>query len=312
MERAIYRETLQAFTFAAGCVPLSPPASPSAQSSEAHELSVPVDQLREELRVLRIAIDELRDDVVWAARQVLSAGYEVAPSQMPRRPLDPLAPDADYQYRMPASRQPHPSSENSEPSPYCCENPRLTWNGDPEAPGVACESCGYVIAEQGDVIVQRDNHPIDAKSLLQSSDEPSVDITADTEMQTISPPPIAPDSPETLSATTTESPVESPPAAQTATSASDAAPARGKRPPLYMRIYQQPLLTEIVRAVGYEQLAREEVLRRLEPMAEKYGRERTIENARELLARLPGQHDIWALTDDVAPLIAGASGSASP
>jgi hypothetical protein len=35
---------------------------------------------------------------------------------------------------------------------YCCASPQLEWNGDPVAPGIACESCGYVVAELGTLV----------------------------------------------------------------------------------------------------------------------------------------------------------------
>lgn len=50
-------------------------SSPSLSAEELHELTINIRQLQEETRLLRIAIDELRDDVVWAARNCLQAGY---------------------------------------------------------------------------------------------------------------------------------------------------------------------------------------------------------------------------------------------
>lgn len=32
---------------------------------------------------------------------------------------------------------------------YCCDDPRLEWNGDPDHPGVACANCDFVVAEYG-------------------------------------------------------------------------------------------------------------------------------------------------------------------
>lgn len=40
---------------------------------------------------------------------------------------------------------------------YCCDSPRLAWNGDPDAPGITCESCGYIVAELGGVVIYRDD-----------------------------------------------------------------------------------------------------------------------------------------------------------
>lgn len=38
-----------------------------------------------------------------------------------------------------------------ESAEYCCDRPRLSWNGDPDAPSIACENCGYIVAEFGQV-----------------------------------------------------------------------------------------------------------------------------------------------------------------
>jgi hypothetical protein len=44
------------------------------------------------------------------------------------------------------------SSTDAEPEgQYCCSSPKLTWNGDPDTPGVACEHCGFMVAEDGAV-----------------------------------------------------------------------------------------------------------------------------------------------------------------
>jgi hypothetical protein len=105
-----------------------------------------------------MSLDELRDDVVWAARQVLAAGYQVSGSPPPP-PRDPLAPDMPV---IPPRRpeQPpaieHAMDGAAEAGPYCCDRPKLEWNGDPDAPGVACANCGYVFAENGSVAIWRD------------------------------------------------------------------------------------------------------------------------------------------------------------
>lgn len=119
--------------------------------SKESELTVAVTQLSEEARVLRMAVDELRDDVVWAARQVLAAGYEVS-GQPPPRPVDPLAPDADCRpYRGPNA------VESADENLYCCDSPRLAWHGAPDSPGIACTNCGYVVAEEGNILIWRDD-----------------------------------------------------------------------------------------------------------------------------------------------------------
>jgi hypothetical protein len=116
-------------------------------------LKVAVEQLTEEARLIRMSLDELRDDVVWAARQVLAAGDAVAPGQL-RRQYDPLAPDTAAPGSPPLD---HHDSEDSEGVTYCCEAPALRWNGDPDYPGIACENCGYLVAENGSVTIWRDD-----------------------------------------------------------------------------------------------------------------------------------------------------------
>lgn len=62
-------------------------------AGDIQDLAVAVEQLTEETRLLRMSLDELRDDVIWAARQVLATGYQAAGTSPPA-PRDPLAPDA--------------------------------------------------------------------------------------------------------------------------------------------------------------------------------------------------------------------------
>ena len=129
-------------------------ASKASRRGEAKELPVAVVQLSEEVRVLRQAVDELRDDVVWAARQVLAAGYEVS-EQPPPRPVDPLAPDADCQPDRTAVQR----ETVSESPAYCCESPCLLWRGVADAPGIVCGCCGFVVAEEGNIAIWRDDSP---------------------------------------------------------------------------------------------------------------------------------------------------------
>ncbi len=56
-----------------------------------------------------------------------------------------------------------------------------------------------------------------------------------------------------------------------------------KLPPLSVRIYYDPLLTELVRRLGYETLALEAARGRLEPLVEQYGKDRVNAAARAVL-----------------------------
>lgn len=42
--------------------------------------------------------------------------------------------------------------ETREQMRYCCDKPDLRWNGDEDHPGVACESCGFPVAENGQLL----------------------------------------------------------------------------------------------------------------------------------------------------------------
>lgn len=130
-------------------------------AGDIQDLAVAVEQLTEETRLLRQSLDELRDDVVWAARQVLAAGYEVSGTPPPV-PIDPLAPDTTIADVRSPSRRTAPAPELTETAgfgPYCCDRPNLQWNGNPDAPGIGCENCGYLVAEQGSVVMWRNESP---------------------------------------------------------------------------------------------------------------------------------------------------------
>ena len=79
-------------------------------AGDIQDLAIAVEQLTEETRLLRISLDELRDDVVWAARQVLATGYEVTGTPPPA-PRDALAPDADVRSAKTSIATPNDSDE---------------------------------------------------------------------------------------------------------------------------------------------------------------------------------------------------------
>ncbi len=118
--------------------------------------------LRDEMHVLREAVDELREQLEHTLRNA-------APKQdswLPRRaitsfPLDPAA--SDWAARVNAINPygtppvtPNSVAASPESEPYCCPQPRLTWHGDPDAPGISCENCGYIVAEEGNISCWRD------------------------------------------------------------------------------------------------------------------------------------------------------------
>ena len=80
----------------------------------------------------------------------MAAGYVVTGTPPPK-PIDPLAPDADLK-RVTLDQL----NDDTDPEAYCCDRPQLKWNGDPDAPGIACENCGYIAAEFGQIAIWRD------------------------------------------------------------------------------------------------------------------------------------------------------------
>jgi hypothetical protein len=214
----------------------------SSAADRQEALTAVLQELRDQVEVLRMAIDELREEIQCAVRNLFHREREAR--QITSMPCDPCA--ADFASRVnqvdstqrEALRHETATAKQSEGPP-----------GGPPAPS-SVPSSSQTLGEQPT------SEPTASHSQLPSQPD------------------------------TTASHLES-------------TNSKGKRQSLYMRIYQQPLLTEIVRSIGYEQLTRQEVLKRLEPLDEKYGRERTIEAAQELLSALPGRHDIWALTHDV-------------
>jgi hypothetical protein len=200
-------------------------------------------ELRDEVEVLRIAIDELREEIQTAVRNVLHQSRDI--TRLTSMPSDPCTPNFGTQVNQ-------------------------------------------VDAQQREELRR--------EAVAIPTTEPTTTDRASPRVATPSPPPT--NDPARPASAAPPSNHRTPTVTKESSQPVDEFAARGKRQPLYMRIYQQPLLTEIVRAIGYEQLAQGEVWRRLEPLAEKYGRERTLADARELVARLPGQHDLWALTDE--------------
>jgi hypothetical protein len=232
-------------------------------ASESSDLIAAVGELTDEINVLRQALDELRDDVMWTVRNALSPSG--APMQLTSIPLDPTVRDfgarinalrpgdlpaetvpekhkpqtaatepvvtvaeddpeievsdnppptlsvrqfnydpehvpvipyccakpelewagehddpsivcahccetvavlpgnsirrsPDNQTSAPVSTTPLPENKDgdAEELGYCCEEPSLQWPGDPDAPGIACAHCGYLVAEVGQLLIWRD------------------------------------------------------------------------------------------------------------------------------------------------------------
>lgn len=97
---------------------------PPLTAEELHELQINVRQLSEETRLLRIAIDELRDDVVWAARNCLQERFHVGTSATPESEELPPVPTVASRTG-PASIQgtSAPVAAKSEPAPNSPHEP---------------------------------------------------------------------------------------------------------------------------------------------------------------------------------------------
>lgn len=148
--------------------PLPVSSSPKpVGSGDVQDLAIAVEQLTEEARTLSQSIHELRDDIVWAARQILAACEFTGTS--PPRPIDPLAPDADLQ----SSRSSRLSIDETESAKYCCDRPRLSRSGDPDAPGIACKNCGYVVGGFGSDVISREE--IDAEPGVTEAPHPNAE-----------------------------------------------------------------------------------------------------------------------------------------
>ena len=158
-------------------------ATRSRPGSESEDSIVAaLDRMTEEVRVLRQVVDELREEIQWAARNVVGE----TPPRLPTRritsmPLDPTCDDfaervnaltpADLPPETPATTAPtargvvavpsteaHHTSETTESVnelAYCCDKPDLKWYGVPESPGIECANCQFPVAHDGDIVCWR-------------------------------------------------------------------------------------------------------------------------------------------------------------
>jgi hypothetical protein len=78
-------------------------------------------------------------------------------------------------------------------------------------------------------------------------------------------------------------------------------PRRGSpKQPLYMRIMQRHM-TDIVRAIRYDEVSLDEVHARLAPLMETYGRGKVEEGAKELIEPVPGEEGMYRLAAVASP-----------
>lgn len=139
------------------------------------ELAEAVEVLTAEVRVLRHAVDELREEIQYATRNVFDRPEPPLPHRrIVSMPLDPCAddfgerinaltpadlpPEAEVQEQSSEPAAPQDianATEHAESGTYCCDQPQLAWYGDPDAPGIACAACGFPVAHEGDILCWR-------------------------------------------------------------------------------------------------------------------------------------------------------------
>jgi hypothetical protein len=145
-------------------------ASPDRDTDDAsvERVIVNIDGL-DELSAIREALDGIREDIDWWIKNHRREQW--APIQrITSMPINPLA--ADWSERLneftaadlsgaPAHGRPKPrtpeqaamAEDIDDDRHFCCEQPDLQWTGDPPFPGVACQNCGYTVADCGSVVL---------------------------------------------------------------------------------------------------------------------------------------------------------------
>jgi hypothetical protein len=180
-------------------------ASNEKRAEGESEAAAAVDRLTDNVRVVWQTLDEIRDDLQWALRNVAQAAEVLRPMRVTSMALDPRDPEwgSKLNALRPEDVAPEPAEgtkvtvdaeqfndaldilvrsgkvrvegervtltagdfasamESVDRLVYCCENPALVWDGPPEAPNVLCRSCGYVVAEYGEVVDDREERAAD-------------------------------------------------------------------------------------------------------------------------------------------------------
>lgn len=55
---------------------------------------------------------------------------------------------------------------------YCCTQPQLAWEGDPDAPSIICRACGFVVAEYGNLVDGREEWREEPRTFVAPPDSP--------------------------------------------------------------------------------------------------------------------------------------------
>lgn len=138
--------------------------------ANADGVSVTIDGFAE-LSAIRETLDAIRDDIAWwinnhrddhwlpvqpiASMPLQSLAPGWADTVHPRTAAEP-PPNANATRVAPAttSDAPRSSADGVDlETHFCCEAPELQWTGNPQFPGVACQNCGYIVADCGSVVM---------------------------------------------------------------------------------------------------------------------------------------------------------------
>jgi len=141
----------------------STPAVPDPEMLVA--LTESLDEVRDEVVGLYRVVNEVREDLGWIARNHHRPNDWQVAQPITSMPLDPLA--ADWSARLnrftaadlPSTQQDVEANGNGQASKgdaenvdklrFCCEQPRLQWEGERENATIVCSSCGFVLADDG-------------------------------------------------------------------------------------------------------------------------------------------------------------------
>ncbi len=141
-------------------------------TDDERELAGVVRVLAEEVRVLRQAVDELRETVQHGVRNLIGRPVPATTAEGAPAPLQVDAEQFekavqrlgdDVLERLSKREIVHVEAkalagamEDVEEVVYCCSQPKLTWYGAPDRPGIACENCGFPVAQEGNIVCSHD------------------------------------------------------------------------------------------------------------------------------------------------------------
>lgn len=141
-----------------------------ADDTGTERVIVNIDGLQE-LTAIREALDGIRQDIDWWIKNHRPEHW------LPVQPVTTMPADAvvslpnakgsDVQsavtrHHAPDTVPPQPTIKTAtapnedldDDTHFCCHAPDLQWTGNAHFPGVACQTCGYIVADCGSVVMQ--------------------------------------------------------------------------------------------------------------------------------------------------------------